>query len=191
MAARTELRPERQITSNSVSAVAPPRLRKRVEDLSSQEISDLRGAFSALAADRGENGYAAIAGIYGAPRNFSVHHDQPRLRSVSLFLPWNRMFLVTFERALARHAPELGIPWWDWSTSTGSGIPAAFSTEKIDGKTNPLASMPIDRALDGPTRTSREPGNPKELPSADLTEQVLKNTSFNRFSARLEDLHDQ
>jgi tyrosinase len=62
------------------------------------------------------------------------------------FLPWHRMYLLHFERIVARHVVELGgpaewaLPYWNYSRDANARLlPAAFRNPTMaDGTANPL-----------------------------------------------------
>jgi tyrosinase len=88
-------------------------------------------------------------------------------------LPWHRAYLLYFEHYLRDQDPDVGVPWWDWSSnrSLEVGVPAAVSAEVVDGQPNPLYKAHI-RATDYVAPNLRErydrdtvysPDRPSEL----------------------------
>jgi tyrosinase len=85
------------------------------------------------------------------------------------------------------------LPWWDWTSTTSHaiGIPNSFSVPQVNGNPNPLYSGPVPAMLSDPAhQTSRFPGDPSQLPTANDVENLLALTSFVDFTAQIEDIHD-
>ncbi len=168
--------------------LAPKALRHRrsARRLTAGQQADLRKAITEAQAIGDNRGYQYWAGIHGLPLPIScVHHRE-------LFLPWHRAYLYLFEKALQDRVPGVTLPWWDW-TNHSEGVPGPYSRRRVDGRKNPLFDSPIQpsgRPKAGQTRTSREPGQPSELPSAAEVEAVLANRDFFTFQTQLESLHD-
>jgi tyrosinase len=168
------------------------RHRKSVEKLNAAQLKALRDGFAAIQGLRDSRGFWHWAGLHGAPGNDCEHSLN---RFDNLFLPWHRAYLYRLELALQTQVPECTLPWWDWPASRVSGIPAAFAEETIGGAANPLAGFDLPPLLtesEGwPTHTSRNPGAPSRLPSAEKVEGILELSDFNDFSLKLEEqLHN-
>jgi len=102
---------------------------------------------------------------------------------------------------------SVSLPWWDWTSddSHANGLPAAYADTTV---ANPLLSgetglpprtldqirtqLPdvLDFAVD-PPRTVRAPSPPDQLPSAATIESIIEASTFDDFSTRLEDQHNQ
>ena len=168
--------------------LAPQALRHRrsARRLTAGQQADLRKAITEAQAISDNRGYQYWAGIHGLPLPIScVHHRE-------LFLPWHRAYLYLFEKALQERVAGVTLPWWDW-TNHSEGVPGPYSRRRVDGRKNPLFDSPIQpsgRPKAGQTRTSREPSQPSELPSAAEVEAVLANRDFFTFQTQLESLHD-
>jgi len=89
-------------------------VRRDIEDLTPAELASYEHAVKCLH-DSGE--YGRLARIHNVvsenPPSGGEHHSE-------LFLPWHRSLLHQFEQALRiadprRPAPDLTIPYWDWS----------------------------------------------------------------------------
>jgi hypothetical protein len=164
------------------------RVRRSVDDLSQLDLARLRRAFQSMMDAEGEDSYQRWAGIHGFPMPIYSHHGIPS------FLAWNRIYLVRFEEVLLSYEPGVALPWWDWTR--GDGIPAAFATPEVDGRSNPLYSSPIHSSEweEGyepvPERTSRQPRPPANLPTAAEVEAILGKADFEDFAEHLELLHD-
>jgi tyrosinase len=152
------------------------------------QLELLRDAFTAVQGISDDRGYNHWAGIHGLPLPMYCKHGD------RLFLPWHRAYLYFFELALRDQAPDASVPWWDWTVPGPhrSGLPRAFALARVDGARNPLAGAPVPpNARQGgqPTRTSRRPRPPRELPSPRLIERLLSLSDFDDFSTQLENVH--
>jgi tyrosinase len=167
-------------------------LRHRVsaEQLSAQQAADLQQAFSAVYGIDDDRGYQHHAGIHGLPLPISCQHATP------YFLPWHRAYLYFFELALRDQQPGASLPWWDWTSpdSHARGIPQVYSQ-----RGSPLASAAINAQARGQgsrgglkqgPRTTRKPGDPRSLPTAQQVADVLALGDFVDFSMHLEDIHN-
>ena len=178
-----------------ISKEAPSqlRLRKSVTALTAAEVADLRSGFSGMVSVSDDRGFEHWAGIHGLPLPIYCQHTTP------FFLPWHRAYLYYFEQYLLDQEIGVSLPWWDWSAQLG--VPDVYSeTELQDGSRNPLSSSPVsgipaaqfakykETAI---TETSRTPGLPIDLPSADAVAKVLALDTFSTFTGHLEQLHDQ
>lgn len=175
-------------TVTPARAQAPQALRHRrsVRRLTAGQLADFRRAVAEAQAIGDDRGYQSWAGIHGLPLPIScVHHRE-------LFLPWHRAYLYMFEKALQERVPGVTLPWWDW-TNHATGIPDAYSKQRVEGKRNPLFNSPIQpsgRAKPGQLRTNREPLAPEELPSIAEVDFVLRDKDFLGFQTQLESIHD-
>jgi tyrosinase len=174
--------------------------RQNIGNLTAAELAAWRQAVSGQMAIHDNRGWGYYAGLHGLPSQDCQHHNP-------LFLPWHRAYLYTWEKALQDIDNSVSLPWWDWTSdqSHASGLPAAY-TDATGG--NPLLSGEVDlppRTLNqirtqavgvldftaAPPRTVRAPGPPDELPSAPTIAAILEARTFEDFSTRLEDQHDQ
>jgi len=164
------------------------RHRKSVEKLRPDQLKALRDGFAAIKRLRDTNGFWFWAGVHGAPQ-YKCEHS-PRNGYDNLFLPWHRAYLYRLELALQTKVPQCTLPWWDWPASRSTGIPAAYDDAEIDGGPNPLAGAdlpPLLTEAEGwPEHTSREPADPRELPSQEEVERILRLPNFDDFSKQLE-----
>lgn len=173
-----------------------PAGRRNVDDLTPDELADLRTAFAELkhrsVADRDDpRGYFAIAGHHGVPHWLSPHHTPQRI-----FLPWNRAHMRLMDQALQSCIPSVTLPWWDWTTTPA--IPGAFAEPTVDGDTNPLylsetLVSPADIRDGAPLieKTVRDPSAPEFLPGAADLQEVLSRSGFAIFSDFCEGIHDR
>ena len=164
----------------------PIRHRKNVYLLLPRQLQALRDAFEAVMGISDNRGYQFYAGLHGVPGNWCVHHPPPT--EISLFLPWHRAYLYFFELALRDQVPDAALTWWPWSSRRArtEGIPEAFRDPPLDG-----APIAVGKQFGGPTKTFRNPLPPERLPDAERVQTVLQLQQFNRFSSRLEDVHDK
>jgi tyrosinase len=178
--------------------VAPVRFRRNADRLTRGQLSLLRAAFAAVYGIQDDRGYAHHAGIHGLPLPIGCDnaHGTP------YFLPWHRAYLYFFERALRDRVGDAMLTWWDWRTGPNrpARVPEPFSKTRISGKANPLHSARVPRlALDQgrragmnvASRTTREPGDPRLLPTVREARDVLELRDFLDFSSALEGLHDR
>ena len=80
---------------------------ERVSNLEFKKWTELRDAIEKLYND----------GFYD--KLVSVHDNQYRIHNNLRFLPWHRVYLFKFERALRTIDSSLSIPYWDWETDIG------------------------------------------------------------------------
>lgn len=168
-------------------ALAPRALRHRrsARRLTAGQQTAFRQAITESQAINDDRGYQYWAGIHGLPLPISCVHDD------ELFLPWHRAYLYFFEKALQDRVPGATLPWWDW-TNHVEGIPGPYARKRADGKKNPLYDSPIQpsgRVTPNQTRTTRDPGDPDELPSTGRIDAILDNRDFRTFQSQLEDVH--
>jgi tyrosinase len=173
--------------------------RQPVSNLSAAELDTFRQTIAKSKALSDNRGFIHFAGMHGWPANL-CQHGSP------LFLPWHRAYLYMFEMSLRDITPDVSLPWWDWTSglSHQNGIPAAYtdpapnpllgSQTGLDTDTLSQIQQQIPDALDftvNPPQTVRAPGSPDQLPSADTIESVLQEGTFDGFTNRLEDQHNQ
>lgn len=173
--------------------------RQDVANLAATELDKFRQTMAKSISLSDNRGFIHFAGMHGLPGNLCQH-------GTPLFLPWHRGYLYMLEMSLRDITPDVSLPWWDWTSDLthASGIPAASS----DPAPNPVLAcqtgLPastlaqiqaqIPDALDfsvSPPQTVRAPGPPGSLPTAEVIESVLREATFDGFSARLEDQHNQ
>jgi Common central domain of tyrosinase len=65
----------------------------------------------------------------GTLGQFVEVHGQPvhRMHHTLRFLPWHRVFLVRFERALQAIHPDVSIPYWEWTNPAEQSFPSWLS----------------------------------------------------------------
>ncbi len=177
----------------------PVRHRPNIEEMTSEQVDELRAAFAAMQGTSDDRGYLRYAGIHGLPlpMECAVAHGQPA------FLPWHRAYLARFEQALRDTGHDVMLPWWDWTKTRR--VPVAFDEESDrNGDPNPLFSAAIDpKALAEGQRgdeltaelaqmpnTVRNPGRGgADLPAAAEIAAVLGFTEYEQFRSNLDDFH--
>jgi len=108
-AAGLEAHPVSEQSVNSFKEGAgEPKLRKNVENLSTDELCKLRYAVNELMKlnkwpldNRAWNSWARL------------HGDECQ-HGWEQFLPWHRIYLYQFEQALQDVVPDVTLPYWDW-----------------------------------------------------------------------------
>jgi tyrosinase len=165
--------------------------RQNIEHLTAVELTAVRKAYAAMQAVSDNRGFNAIAGYHGIPLNLCYHHEDQ-----SMFFPWHRGYLLTFEAALRDHDPSVALPYWDWTSDSSHsiGIPKAFTDRtQADGSKNPLLSSYINVPSANPPQkrwTRRNPGDPSELPTTADVENALNESDYLQFSIAVQDIHD-
>jgi tyrosinase len=165
----------------------PIRFRRRVGELSPDQLALLRQAFAAVMElpDRDDRGYQFWAGIHGLPLPAYCQHGTPT------FLPWHRAYLYFFEKALQDRVPGVTLPWWDWTEQ--HHIPDVYDRRRVHRRANPLHDSPIQRSgrrNPREARTWRRPGRDGSLSNPSELEAVLANRDFFTFQTQLENIHD-
>lgn len=107
-----------------------PRVRKNIDELSSQQLANYLHAVERLKEISRENptskdGYDYFAALHNSLRVGPCEH------SSDTFLPWHRAHLLEFEDALRRSDPprtaNVTVPYWEWSRPpSGKRYPAPF-----------------------------------------------------------------
>lgn len=118
------------------------KVRKNVENLTSDELYALRCTFAKLKERSNNNpfdqtGYSYWADIHG----FGCQHGWEQ------FMTWHRAYMYEFEKLLQDIIPAVTLPYWDWTmliynNGTTGEIPDAFKKDPAGGKSgfdvNPL-----------------------------------------------------
>jgi len=155
--------------------------RKEIGSLLPNELLALRSALLKYQTRSGAGGYVDLAGFHGIPRGL-CQHDNP------LFLPWHRIYISTFEKALQAIDSTVSLPYWDWTSaeSLQHGMPPAYTDATFvdtDGQTkrNPLLSGPRE---DGATLTVRHTNKTTDLviSAAGSVPLAQKQPNFQSFS---------
>jgi tyrosinase len=170
------------------------RVRPNVEQ---SNIPALSSAYATMQAySEGDNrSWIYWAEFHGYNRFDCWHHGSQGNQQYpyDLFLPWHRAYLHYFELVAFASNPGVALPWWDWTSTVSHqiGIPASFAAGGSGGTPNPLASGPVPASLrTDPPRTTRSPGAPAQLPSAQTIDSILEIASYEEFSRELQNQHD-
>jgi tyrosinase len=179
------------VTAPPAPNAAPARLkiRKNINALSAQELTDLRRAIKQSMALNDKRGYEYFAGWHGVTLGWCQHHD-------ALFLPWHRAYLYWLELALQSQVPGVTLPWWDWANA--ADIPGPYTVAQADGEENILAQAPITvfnaaHQSGWPTETSRAPGEVPQSPAPPYQQEwanAMKADNYADFSQRIWGIHD-
>jgi tyrosinase len=152
----------------------------------------LQDAYSKLQALSGSDNRSWIywAEFHGFNRYECWHHARVAADAFAydLFLPWHRAYLAFFDNAARDQNADAILPWWDWTSDSShqNGIPAAYASGGAALQSGPVP--PMNGA--GERRTTRNAGDPADLPTAQAVEDVLALTDFRDFSNQLQDIHD-
>jgi len=94
-------------------------------------------------------------------------------------LPWHRIFLLLFEKALHRYHPDLCIPYWDWTDPDQQDFPNWLSTV-----------LPTVNTLGGPITVMRGPGSPANLASiVSSVPSAMAQNNYTNFSSIINGVH--
>jgi tyrosinase len=166
--------------------------RQNVARLQPPQLAAFRAAFRSSMGLGDDRGWQYWAGIHGLPLPMYCQHHTP------LFLPWHRAYLYYFELTLQEFDSTVMLPWWDWTSAWSHqvGVPLRYSAAEADGQPNPLAGGPINALAQqqggegAPDHTSRDPGDPADLPTGDEISELLSRGDFMDFQQQLESYHD-
>jgi len=148
-------------------------VRVEVRSMTSDQLASFRQAVTASMGISDDRGYSAWAGIHGLPLPISCQHGNS--------------------------------PWWDWTSDAShtQGIPDSYTDTSAD---NPLQSGTVAISAsdiqqlstsfpgvmsdgDNPV-TVRDPDVPGALPQAATIDSILAAPTFEDFSNRLENVHN-
>jgi tyrosinase len=171
--------------------------RQNIEQLTDDELAQLRAGYAAMQALSDNRGFNSIAGYHKVPLNLCYHHEPG---GELMFLPWHRGYMLTFEQYLRDQNAALTLPYWDWTSpaSQSSGVPKAFSdATQADGGANPLLRSYINVPTATPpvTRwTVRFPTSVTDpnlrLPTSAEVQQLLAEPDYATFAQGLQGIHD-
>jgi tyrosinase len=169
------------------------RYRRNVRRLTADQLAVFRTAVHKIKGLSDDRGYQHWAGIHGLPLPMYCQHGGAGPMGSRLFFPWHRAYLHFFELALQDQVAEATLPWWNW-TQQDVGVPDEYAQTTIDGQPNPLAGaavQPSARQSGQPTKTTRSPGDPADLPTVAEIGDLLTRGDFFDFSSGLEDIHNR
>ncbi|MEU8273940.1 tyrosinase family protein [Microbispora bryophytorum] len=169
------------------AAPARPAARRRVGDMTKEQWAAFVRAVRVLKA---RGAYDALVKTYAD--DFAATHAN------GFFLPWQRRYLLQFERELQRIDPAVCVPYWDWPLdSRAPERSVVLSQAYFGGNGNAKHDQAVvDGAFAGwaakvprihPLRRSYADGG-KIAPwaSPDLIADMLKNPDFQVFNMQLE-----
>jgi tyrosinase len=184
--------PEPAVRGPLPALPAPPVLRVR-QSVEQSNIPALSAAYGVMQgrSESDNRSWVYWAEFHGFNRFDCWHHGSQGSHNFpyDLFLPWHRAYLLYWELTALAAGAGAELPWWDWTSALSHqhGIPAAFTAPAP----SPLASGPVPASLrTNPPRTTRNPGSPGELPSAQEIERILQIPVFEEFSAEVQGQHD-
>jgi hypothetical protein len=94
-------------------------------------------------------------------------------------LPWHRIFLMLFEKALHRYHPDVCIPYWDWSDPDQQDFPSWLDTV-----------LPTVNTVGGPITVTRSPGSSANLASTvSSVPTAMAQTNYTNFSSIINGVH--
>lgn len=167
------------------------RLRKNINCLNSNELHDLREAFAGIynLPDAHPNSFATIAGLHGSPPpSYCIHGNNG-------FLSWHRAYLLEIENALRTIHCDVALPYWNWSSGSTTGVPAACrDSTYVDrgGHTvpNPLYSGPKPASIGG-GQTSRSASiDTRDFgPYATMAQNAIAQPVWSDFVSDLNSVH--
>lgn len=94
-------------------------------------------------------------------------------------LPWHRIFLMLFEKALHRYHPDVCVPYWDWTDHDQQNFPSWLN-----------GVLPTVNTAGGSITAIRSPGTSSDL--ASTVSQVpiaLSQTNYTNFSSIINGVH--
>lgn len=166
---------------------ARPPARRRVGDMTKEQWEAFVRAVRALKA-RGI--YDALVKTYAD--DFAATHAN------GFFLPWQRRYLLHFERELQRIDPAVSVPYWDWPLDGRAPERSAVLSKTYFGGNGSAKhdQAVLDGAFAGWTarvprvhplrRSYADGGRIPPWASADLIANMLKNPDFQVFNMQLE-----
>jgi tyrosinase len=164
-------------------------IRPSAEHANVAALQDAYTKMQALA-ESDNRGWIYWAEFHGFNRFECWHHARQGNDNFTydLFLPWHRAYLTFFDNAARDQNAEAILPWWDWASDVShqEGIPAAYRTGGSALQSGPMPAINGQPAR----RTSRNPGDPPDLPTQQQVDALLDLSDFRDFSNQLQDIHD-
>ncbi|MCC0044918.1 MAG: tyrosinase family protein [Brucellaceae bacterium] len=160
-----------------------PRIRKDIDNLSSQEIADLTKAFRGIMAldPSDSDSYFALAGLHWYPAPTLCQHH------VDKYNPWHRAYLLRFEDALRKveGCENVTLPYWDITKPPADFLfKAPFSSYKLPRDIHP--AYPAGYETSRFTR-SRIVKNVAAEDIADKIDHAMIQTTWGDFSSYTSD----
>ncbi len=165
----------RLFSSHLESATAVSIVRKSAEAMTPAEQQIFKSAVTKAIAD---GSYSRLVNIH-ADMAHDMHTMGGMPAGTERFLPWHRMFLVTFEQALRVFEPNFFVPHWRWMDK--SDIPSWLKKFKPSGVVDENGK---------PIRITRAPGTSptaRTLPTTSTIQTTVMNRSdYHSFTLALE-----
>ena len=109
----------------------------------------------------------------------TVHQGMYMQHGNLYLLPWHRIFLSLFEKALHRYHPDVCVPYWDWNDPAQQQFPAWLS-----------GVLPTVNTAGGPITVMRSPGTSANLASdVSGVPAAMAQTNYNSFSSPINFVH--
>nr|QCX35557.1 Hemocyanin [Lymnaea stagnalis] len=179
-------------------------VRKNVDQLTEEEVHDLRQALSNLQDDKSNGGYQDLGRFHGTPKWCPSPEAEKKvsccLHGMPTFPHWHRLHAVQAENALRRHGYHGGLPYWDWSRPLKS-LPALVSSPTYldpsnnEQVKNPFYSAHIDDVDHDTVRSVRsdlfqQPGYGEYTDIAEQILLALEQDNFCDFEVQFEIAHN-
>src|SRR3954470_17582324 len=152
-------------------------IRPSAEHANVVALQDAYDKMQALA-ESDNRGWVYWSEFHGFNRFECWHHARQGNDNFTydLFLPWHRAYLLFFDNAARDQNEEAILPWWDWTSDVShqDGIPAAYRTNGAALQTGPIRASTGQPAR----RTSRNPSDPADLPTAQQVDDLLLLSDF-------------
>ena len=167
------------------------RYRKNINCLSTNELHDLREAFTAIYAlpETNPNSFARIAGLHGLPLPYYCIHVNTG------FLTWHRAYLLAIEDALRTVHCDIALPYWNWSSYNTVGVPVAcknatYVDRNSNTISNPLYRGPIAPSVGGGmTNRGANINTTSFAAHRNAAQSALSQTSWSSFVPQLNSVH--
>ena len=109
----------------------------------------------------------------------TLHQGMFMQHSNLYLLPWHRIFVLLFEKALHRYHPDVCVPYWDWTDPDQQDFPSWLSSV-----------LPVVNTAGGPITVTRSPGLPADLAStAASVPAAMAQTNYNSMSSGINFVH--
>jgi tyrosinase len=106
-----------------------------------------------------------------------IHGDMThQMHGTLRFLPWHRIFLLTFEQALRSIHPDVSIPYWNWTQPAEQNFPTWLSTV-LPTVVTPTKTVTVSRFPQSSASLAAITSN---------TPAIMSDTDFPNFTFQLE-----
>lgn len=166
----------RLFSDHVFAAVAPaPIVRKSADSLSVPEQTVFKSAVTKAIAD---GIYSKLVQVH-ADMSHDMHTMNGMPAGTTRFLPWHRMYLIVFERALRAFEPTFCVPHWRWVDQTD--IPAwlkSFLPTGVVGLNG--KPIPVKR------KAGTNPNAPKLPTKTTIQSTVMNQATYRPFTLAME-----